>query len=64
MKSFFRFSLKALMIAAAMFLTTEAFAQQAVSGKVLDTNGQPVIGATVLVKGTNNGVTTDSKGAF
>lgn len=36
----------------------------AVSGKVLDSNGQPVIGAAVIVKGTTNGTSTDVSGAF
>ena len=34
------------------------------SGVVKDTNGEPLIGATVMVKGTNNGVSTDANGAF
>ena len=42
-----------------------AFAQtRAVSGKVLDTGGQPVIGAAVLVPGTTTGVTTNIDGNF
>ena len=36
----------------------------AVSGKVLDSNGQPIIGAAVIVKGTTNGTSTDVAGAF
>ena len=35
-----------------------------VSGVVKDTNGEPLIGATVMVKGTNNGVSTDVDGKF
>lgn len=35
-----------------------------VSGKVVNEKGEPIIGATVLVKGTNNGVTTDESGGF
>ena len=42
-----------------------AFAQnQAISGKVLDAGGQPVIGAAVMVPGTTNGATTDLNGNF
>ena len=35
-----------------------------VSGVIVDTNGEPVIGASVLVKGTNNGTITDLDGKF
>jgi TonB-linked outer membrane protein, SusC/RagA family len=36
-----------------------------IRGKVLDeTNGQPVSGANVVIKGTEKGVTTDAAGAF
>ena len=42
-----------------------AFAQnRAISGKVVDANGEPVIGAAVLVPGTTNGATTDLDGNF
>lgn len=36
----------------------------AVKGKVIDADSEPVIGATVLVKGTTNGVATDVDGMF
>lgn len=35
-----------------------------VSGTVIDNTGEPVIGASVLVKGTTNGVITDMDGKF
>lgn len=35
-----------------------------VKGKVLDKNGEPIIGANVMVKGTTNGVITDIDGNF
>ena len=35
-----------------------------IEGKVLDENGNPLPGATVLVKGTSNGTTTDFDGVF
>ncbi|WP_072530473.1 SusC/RagA family TonB-linked outer membrane protein [Bacteroides ilei] len=42
-----------------------AFAQgKTVSGTVLDKNGESVIGASVLVKGTTNGTITDFDGKF
>ena len=37
---------------------------RALSGKVLDTGGQPVIGAAVMIPGTTNGATTDLDGNF
>lgn len=35
-----------------------------VTGLVVDANGEPVIGANVMVKGTNNGTITDIDGKF
>ena len=35
-----------------------------VTGQVLDENGEPLIGATVIVKGTNEGTATDFDGRF
>ena len=35
-----------------------------ISGSVFDTNGEPIIGATVVVKGTNAGTVTDFDGNF
>lgn len=35
-----------------------------ITGKVLDKNGEPIIGANVVVKGTTNGTTTDMDGNF
>ncbi len=35
-----------------------------ITGKVTDTDGKPVSGASVLVKGTNKGVSADEQGAF
>ena len=50
---------------------TSAFAQTAgsassvtITGKVVDTDGQPLPGASVLIKGTTNGVSTDADGKF
>lgn len=46
--------------------TTKAVAQQQkrITGKVVDKNGEPVIGANVVVKGTTNGTITDFEGNF
>lgn len=35
-----------------------------IKGKVVDANGDPIIGANVLEKGTTNGVITDVDGNF
>lgn len=35
-----------------------------IRGKVIDTNGDPVIGANIVEKGTTNGTTTDIEGNF
>ena len=44
---------------------TAAFAQQgAVKGKVLDEQGEPIIGANVVEKGTTNGSITDLDGNY
>lgn len=37
---------------------------KAIKGKVVDSSGEPVIGANVLVKGTTNGVITDFDGNY
>lgn len=34
------------------------------SGRVIDSSGEPLIGVNILVKGTNNGATTDLDGRF
>ncbi len=41
-----------------------AVAQTVVTGQVLDENGQPLIGATILVPGTTQGTSTDADGRF
>ena len=38
--------------------------KKSISGVVTDTNDEPLIGATVLVKGTQNGTVTDVEGRF
>ncbi|MBR3455600.1 MAG: TonB-dependent receptor [Bacteroidaceae bacterium] len=54
-----------LFIAACLMTVSMAFAQHTITGKVIDkSTGEPVIGATVLVKGTPNGAATDLNGAF
>jgi hypothetical protein len=45
-------------------IITAQVSAQTVKGKVLDVQGDPIIGATVMEKGTHNGTITDAKGLF
>lgn len=47
-----------------LLITVPAFAQQSVSGTVLDDTGQPLPGVSILEKGTTNGATTDTDGKY
>ena len=58
MKQFFVFALS-------FFWSISAHAQEiTISGQVTDNNNEPLIGASVVEVGTNNGVTTDFDGNF
>jgi len=52
------------MLLAALVWCSVGFAQTPVKGRVMDSFGQPVIGASVIVDGTTRGVTTDVNGEF
>ncbi len=41
-----------------------AMAMTTVRGRILDENGHPLVGATVLEKGTRHGVSTDANGEY
>jgi TonB-dependent starch-binding outer membrane protein SusC len=45
-------------------LCSVSLVAQSISGKVTDVKGEPLIGATVLVKGTTSGTVTDYDGTF
>ncbi|MBQ7421742.1 MAG: TonB-dependent receptor [Prevotella sp.] len=61
----FKFPVRMLALLCGLFLSVSAFAQQvAVNGHVKDATGEPVIGATVLVVGTQGGAVTDLDGNF
>ena len=68
MKSHFSVSRNALMALVAcvalLFAGGSAFAQSLSKGKVLDSKGEPIIGASVVVPGTTNGVITNIDGDF
>ncbi len=51
-------------IVASLAVSLPAIAQVAVSGLVLDTGREPVVGASVIVKGTQTGTATDIDGRF
>ena len=56
---------KVLTLAAGLFLSVSVNAQNvAISGRVVDINGEPIIGASVQQKGTSNGSVTDLDGKF
>ena len=52
----------------AMFLASSVFSNTAIaipiSGKVVDANGEPLIGASISIKGTGEGTITDVDGNF
>ncbi len=54
-----------LLIVPLLLASSAAWAQsRTLSGQILDAGGRPVIGATVVEKGTNNGTGTDANGRF
>lgn len=55
-----RFMFLAMLLMCASF----AYAQSKVNGRVADTSGEPIIGASVMVQGTSNGGVTDINGNF
>lgn len=56
---------KLMLMGAALLMTaTTASAQKLVSGRVTDSHGEPVMGATVRVAGTSVTTTTDANGYF
>ncbi len=55
---------RVLLLVMALILNIEVYAQTTVNGLVIDSNREPVIGASVLVKGTTTGAATDFDGRF
>lgn len=53
-----------LLVLAMLLFSSAAMAQFTVSGTVTDAGGEPLIGATVLAKGTSVGTITDIDGSF
>lgn len=57
-------NLKSKIIVALLLCATMAWADQTVKGTVLDLQGEPLIGASVLAQGTTIGTITDIDGQF
>lgn len=53
-----------LMGAALLMTAATASAQKRVTGRVIDSNGEPVVGASIHVKGSRIKTTTDAQGNF
>ena len=53
-----------LSLSMVLFAVSFALAQKTVTGMVTDTDSEPLIGASVLVKGTSSGTVTDIDGKF
>ncbi len=64
MKKTKSFLTKLFMLCCFLGIPMFAYAQQKITGNVSDTTGEPVIGASVVVKGTTNGTITDFDGNF
>lgn len=67
MKSLLTVSKKAIiavLTCTVLLISGSASAQSLIKGKVVESDGTPVIGASVIVTGTNNGSVTDVNGVF
>jgi outer membrane cobalamin receptor len=53
-----------LFLAFALLFSTGLFAQVTIKGKVVDKTNAPLAGASVVIKGTTKGTTTDANGTF
>ena len=56
--------MKNLLLCISLLLSLPSFAQEKISGLVIDENNEAVIGASVLLSGTYDGTTTDLDGKF
>jgi TonB-linked SusC/RagA family outer membrane protein len=60
-----KFVLSLLLFVSILFTgLAQGYSQQKVSGNISDVNGQPLIGASVVVKGTSNGTQADFDGNY
>ena len=58
------FDMRAMLLTLFMMVSTTLFAQVTVTGVVTESTGDPVIGATIREKGTQNGTVTDMDGNY
>ena len=54
----------ACLVIAVLVLSVSGVAQSVLTGKISDSNGKPVVGASVGIKGKNTGTTTNAAGSF
>src|SRR5579875_932695 len=59
-----RLRIFAISTGAALLISFSVWAQQVVSGTLRSPSGEPLSGATVVVKGTNRSVVSDAEGRF
>lgn len=64
MKKSYSTQTRGLLVVWMMLLASFTFAQNRITGKISDVGGNGIPGATVLVKGTNNGTSSDANGNY
>ena len=64
MKEFYFKLFRQSMLFLLLVVTGSAYAQQSITGKVTDANGEGIPSATVLIKGTKTGVSTGVDGGY
>ena len=64
MNKFLQFKQKLLLVCLCMLSMSWAWAQQNIRGTVKDVQGEPIIGANIVERGTTNGTITDINGRF
>ncbi len=57
-------TMKILVLLFGIFISLQLNAQSVINGKVMETNGTPIMGANVYLAGTYDGSTTDETGTF
>ncbi|MFV0266326.1 MAG: carboxypeptidase-like regulatory domain-containing protein, partial [Draconibacterium sp.] len=55
---------KLCLVLAAILLASVSWAQQTISGKVVDEGGEPLPGVSVVVQGTTTGTVTNVDGRY
>jgi len=61
---FERCSLSFFLLCVLIFFSGSIFSQQLIKGKITDKKNSPLVGATIEVKGTDNGTVSDARGSF